>query len=62
MTPHGSFEKEQPGKEQEEGEGLGGKLNGVSEVSTRAVSRGQNELIGESKMVMGDAISIRERL
>ena len=31
----------------------------LSEVNTRAVSRGQNELIGEFKMVVGDVISIR---
>ena len=31
----------------------------LSEVDTRAVSRGQNELIGEFTMVTGDVISIR---
>ena len=30
-----------------------------SEVNTRAVSRGQNELIGEFNMVEGDVISIK---
>ena len=30
-----------------------------SEVNTRAVSRIQNELIGEFKMVLGDVVSIR---
>jgi hypothetical protein len=38
----------------------GGKFEwNLPEVNTRAVSRGQNELIGESKMVAGDVISIR---
>ena len=31
----------------------------LSEVNTRAVSRGQNELIGKFKMAAGDVISIR---
>ena len=31
-----------------------------SEVNTRVVSRGQNELIGEFKMAADDVISIRE--
>ena len=31
----------------------------LSEVNTRAVSRGQNELIGEFKMAGGDLISVR---
>ena len=31
----------------------------LSEVNTRAVSRGQNELIGKLKMVAGDVISVR---
>ena len=31
----------------------------LSEVITRAVSRGQNELIGKFKMAAGDVISIR---
>jgi hypothetical protein len=45
-----------------------GKLNGnylrlipglcLAEVNTRAMFRGQNELIGEFKMVVGDLISI----
>jgi hypothetical protein len=29
------------------------------EVNTRAVSRGQNELVGKFKMVVGDMVSIR---
>ena len=38
----------------------GGKIEWKSsEVNTRAVSRGQNELIGEFKMAVGDVISIR---
>ena len=38
----------------------GGKIEWkLSEVNTRAVSRGQNELIGEFKMAVGDMISIR---
>ena len=32
----------------------------LSEVNTRAVSRGQNELIGKFKMVADDVISIRK--
>ena len=31
----------------------------LSEVNTRSVSRGQNELIGKFKMAAGDAIRIR---
>ena len=39
--------------------GNGGKIEWKSfEVNTRAVTRGQNELIGEFKMVAGDVISI----
>ena len=34
----------------------------LSEIDTRAVSRGQNELIGKFKMAVGDVISIRGRL
>ena len=30
----------------------------TSEVNTRAVSKGQNEMIGEFKMAAGDVISI----
>ena len=49
------------GKEQEEG---GNRQDGekferkLFEVNTRAVSRGQNELIGEFKMAVGDEIKI----
>ena len=32
----------------------------LSEIDTRDVSRGQNELIGKFKMAVGDVISIRE--
>ena len=39
-----------------EEEGMEGTL---SEVNTRAVPRGQNELIGKFKMAAGDVISIR---
>ena len=31
----------------------------LSEINTRAVSRGQNELIGKFKVAAGDVISIR---
>ena len=31
----------------------------LSEVNTRAVSRGQNKLVGEFKMAAGDMVSIR---
>ena len=34
----------------------------LSEVNIRAVSRGQNELIGKFKMAVGDVISIREQV
>jgi hypothetical protein len=38
----------------------GGKFkNKLSEVNTRAVSRGQNELVGKFKMAAGDVVSIR---
>ena len=49
------------GKVQEEGRsgGDGGQIEKkLCEVNTRAVSRGQHELIGEFKMVAGDVISI----
>ena len=31
----------------------------LSEVNTRVVSRGQNELVGKFKMAVGDKVSIR---
>jgi hypothetical protein len=31
----------------------------LSEVNTRAVSRGQNKLVGKFKMAVGDMVSIR---
>ena len=41
----------------------GGKIKWkLSEANTRALSRGQNELIGKFKMVTGDLISIRGKL
>jgi hypothetical protein len=47
-------------QEAEKGEGLGKKIKWrLSEVNTRAMSRGQDELIGKFKMVAGDVISIR---
>ena len=50
--------KSQKGKEQEEGRN-GEKIEWrLSEVNTRAVSKGQNELIGEFKMVEDDVIII----
>ena len=55
--------KSHQGKEQEEGSSgrVGEKIEWkLSEVNTRAVSRGQNELIGKFKIVAGDVISIRE--
>ena len=40
--------------------GDGGKIEWkLSHVNTRAVSKGQNELIGEFKMAAGDVIGIR---
>ena len=40
--------------------GGGGKIKWrLSKVNARAVSRGQEELVGKFKMVAGDAISIR---
>ena len=38
-----------------DGEKFKGKL---SEVNTRAVSRGQNELVGKFKMAAGDMVSV----
>ena len=39
---------------------VGGKIKGrLSEVNARALSRGQDELVGEFKMAGGDVISIR---
>ena len=44
----------------QEGWGAGGKIRRrLSEVSTRAVSRGQDKLVGKFKMVACDVISIR---
>ena len=37
----------------------GGKIK-LSEVNARAVSIGQNELVGKFKMAVGDLVSIRE--
>ena len=34
----------------------------LSEVNTRAVSRGQNKLIGKVKMAADDKVSIREQI
>ena len=34
----------------------------LSEVNTRAMSRGQNELVGKFKMVVGAVISIRRQV
>ena len=51
------------GVSREEGRGRGGDGGKVkwklSEITTRAVSRGQNEWIGKFKFVVGDVISIR---
>ena len=50
--------KSHQGKEQEEGRSGGKMERKLSELYTRAVSRGQNELIGEFKILADDAISI----
>ena len=53
--------KSHQGKKQEEGRsgGDGWKIERkLSEVNTRAVFRGQSELIGKFKLVAGDVISI----
>ena len=34
----------------------------LSEVNARAVSRGQNELVGKFKMVAGDMVNIRGKV
>ena len=39
--------------------GVEGKIKLLSEVNARAVSRGQDELVGKFKMAVGDVISIR---
>ena len=45
------------------GGGNGGKINWkLSEVDTRTMSRGQNELIGKFKMAVDDVISIKEQV
>ena len=49
-------------KEQEEVRSGGKNEWKLSEVVIRAVSRGQNELTGEFKMVLGDVIGIGGRL
>ena len=42
---------------------VGGKIKWrLFYVNTRAVSRGQNELIGKFKMLAGDAINIRDQV
>ena len=42
-----------------EGWGVGGKIEwGLSELNTWAMSRGQDELVGNFKMAAGDVISI----
>ena len=50
------------GKEQEKGRNGGKTERKLSEVNTRAVSRVQNEQISKFKMVVGDVISIGDRL
>ena len=62
MEPCESLNKSHQGEEQKEGGsgGAGGKIElKLSEVNTRAVSRGQNELIREFYIAMDDEISIR---
>ena len=57
--------KNNQGKEQEEGRsgGGGGKIQWeLSEVNSKAVSRRQDEYIGNFKIVAGDVISIGNRL
>ena len=57
MVPHESFEKVPPEGARDRKEG---KIEWKSsEINTRAVSRGQNKLIGEFKMAAGDVINIR---
>ena len=48
------------GAGQEERRSGGKNEQKLSEVNTRAVSRGQNELIGEFKVATVDVINIRE--
>ena len=58
MAPHDSFDWSHPEKEQEEGRsgGNGGKTERkLSEV----ISQGQNEMIGEFKMMASDVINLR---
>ena len=64
MASHESFLKMSPaGCITRGGEEGGGKIKWkLSEVITRAVSRGRNKFIGEIKMVAGDVISIRGKL
>ena len=45
-------------KEQEEGRSKGEMENEFCEFNTRALSRAQNELIGELELAAGDVISI----
>ena len=57
--------KSRQGKKQVEGKtgGNGGEIERIlTEVKTRAMSRGRNELIGGFKMAAGDAINISGRL
>ena len=58
---HVSVVKSAPrGLQDRKGEGDGGKIKWkLSEVNTRAVSRGQDELIVKFKRAVGDVISIR---
>ena len=62
-APHESFVKVRPeGVQDRKGGGMEGKLWKSSEVNTRAVSRGQNELIGEFKIVGSNLMVLGGRL
>jgi hypothetical protein len=58
LAPVTVSSKSSQGKEQEEGSNSGEIESNIFEVNTRAVSRGQNELIGKFKMVAGDVNSV----
>ena len=62
MVPQESFGEEPPGKGKGRSGGDGGKIERkLSEVNTRPMSRGQNELKSTFKVTVGDVISIGGR-
>jgi hypothetical protein len=59
MAPHNSFEPEEGTGQRDGWTGWREERKLLSEANIRALSGGQNELIGEFKMMEGDIIGIR---